>query len=559
MRSQVNLAQTILSGDHMKKIKQRLGATTLAVAVTAVLVLSGCQKATKAPTYRVEALIESGSPFHGVHGLRFDPAGTLYAVSVIGRSMSKVDVKTGAVTVFVPPPQGMGDDLAIGPDGTIVWNAIEDGIVYARDPDGTIRHLMDNQRGVNGVSFSPDGKRLFVSLVFYGGALYEMDVTGKKPPRQVAQDLGGLNAFGIDKDGMIYGPVATQHRMVRVNPETGEATTVSTEFEAVGAVKVRADGTAYVLDNGSKELKQVVLATGKTTTLARLPASGDNFDIDAKGHVFYSVSDQNAIVEVDPTTGESHYVVQPTPLNSPSGLVVETENGHDTIYVGDLFGGVRKINGETRAIETLPVRIFQPTHLAFTAMQVVVTSEPSGLVQLHDRKSGEVVSSWKGFSRPGDALIAGNGDVIVADSGTGQLLRLTSADTASRKVVADKLAGPKGLAWAGDDAVYVTETDGGGVTHVDLASGKTTSIANGLAQPEGIAVAPDGTLVVVEVAAKRVTRVDPKQGTQTVIAADLPLGLANGLSMYRGVAVSASAIYVSSDVKNGLYKLTLER
>jgi hypothetical protein len=41
-----------------------------------------------------------------------------------------------------------------------------------------------------------------------------------------------------------------------------------------------------------------------------------------------------------------------------------------------------------------------------------------------------------------------------------------------------------------------------------------------------------------------------------VIAGDLPVGLSNGPSLYRGVAASASAIYFSSDVDNAVYKLT---
>ena len=529
------------------------------VAITALLIVAtlsmgGCQKTAKAPTYRVQEFIAGHTPFHGVHGLRFDSAGNLYAASVIGRSISQVDTKTGAVKVFVPPPQGMADDLAFAPDGTMVWNAIEDGIVYARAPDGTIRHLMDNQRGVNGISFSPDGKRLFDSLVFYGVALYELDVTGQKAPRLINKDVGGLNAFGVGKDGMIYGPVATQGRMVRVNPETGEVTTVSTE--AVGSTKVRPDGTAYVLNNAKHELERVELATGKVTTVAKLPASGDNLDIDSQGHVFISISDQNAIIEVNVDTGENHYVVPAAPFNSPGGLAVETRNGVDIVYLADLFGGIRKIQGQTGAIENLAVRSSQPSHISLTADYILVTGEPSGTMQLHDRKTGEMVSRWSGFKRPGDALRALNGDVILADTGAGQLLRVTGPAPTDRKAIVENLAGPKGLAWASDAAVYLTETDGGRVVRIDLANGTASTIATGLKQPEGIAVAGDGFLIVVEVAAKQVTRIDPKGGARTVIAANLPLGLANGLSLYRSVAVSPSAIYINSDVNNGLYKLT---
>ena len=61
---------------------------------------------------------------------------------------------------------------------------------------------------------------------------------------------------------------------------------------------------------------------------------------------------------------------------------------------------------------------------------------------------------------------------------------------------------------------------------------------------------------MVEVGAKRVTRVDPKNGSRTVIAANLPIGQGFGPSLYRGIAVSPSAIYINSDVENSIYRIT---
>ncbi|HLE56490.1 MAG TPA: hypothetical protein VJB15_05350, partial [Rhodothermia bacterium] len=104
----------------------------------------------------------------------------------------------------------------------------------------------------------------------------------------------------------------------------------------------------------------------------------------------------------------------------------------------------------------------------------------------------------------------------------------------------------------------VAETGAGRLVRVDPSTGAKTELATGLAQPEGIAVTPDGGIVVVEVGAKRLTRIEAS-GASAVIAADLPVGLSNGPSLYRGVAASASAIYLSSDVDNAVYKLTLHQ
>jgi hypothetical protein len=52
------------------------------------------------------------------------------------------------------------------------------------------------------------------------------------------------------------------------------------------------------------------------------------------------------------------------------------------------------------------------------------------------------------------------------------------------------------------------------------------------------------------------TSVDPATGTPTVVAADLPIGLGNGPSLYRSVAAGESALYLNSDIENAIYRLT---
>jgi sugar lactone lactonase YvrE len=518
-------------------------------------ITTGCSESSPETAYRVEPLVPGGSPFHGVHGLRFDAQDNLYAVSVIGQSVFRVDTETGDVETVVGPPQGMADDIAIAADGTLVWTAIEDGIVYARGPDGTVRRLMENRRGVNAVSFSPGGERLFVTLVFYGDALYELDLRGAEPPRLIREGLGGLNAFEVNDDGMIYGPLVFGGRVVRIDPDSGRMTTVSDEFESPGALKLESARSALVLDDG-RTLKRVDLETGATSLVAELPSGADNLDIDSSGRVFVSLSEVNAIVEVDPDTGNVRYVVEPAPLTSPTGLAVLSGDGMEEIYVGDLFGGVKIIDSRTGSIEETPIDIFQPAHVSVTDDHLVVVGQVFGVVELHDRGTFDLLGSWNDLSSPGDALESSDGDLVVAETGAGRLLRLGGSGDADRTVIAGGLAAPIGLAWADEGSLYVTEAEAGRLLRVDSASGAVTVLATGLAQPEGVAVAADGRPVVVEVAARRLTSVDPATGTPTVVAADLPIGLGNGPSLYRSVAAGESALYLNSDIENAIYRLT---
>src|SRR2546430_1781575 len=98
--------------------------------ITAFLLSAGFADAAD---YDVKRLVP-GSPFHGVHGLRFDKDDNLYAASVIGQSIYKIDPATRKVTTFIPPPDGMADDLAFAPDGTLAWTSIEDGILHIKSP-----------------------------------------------------------------------------------------------------------------------------------------------------------------------------------------------------------------------------------------------------------------------------------------------------------------------------------------------------------------------------------------------------------------------------------------
>src|SRR4030095_9124304 len=77
--------------------------------------------------YQLDRLVPASS-FHGVHGLAFDAHDVLYAGSVVGHSIYRVDTKTGAVTSFVGAPEGMADDLVFLADGTVVWASTHDGV-----------------------------------------------------------------------------------------------------------------------------------------------------------------------------------------------------------------------------------------------------------------------------------------------------------------------------------------------------------------------------------------------------------------------------------------------
>ena len=111
-----------------------LGATVAATVLFSINVGASAQ------TYEVTKLVP-GSAFHGVHGLGIDKAGRLFAGSVAGAALYEVDRNNGTAKMAIPAPEGMADDIAFAPDGTMAWTGFLTGDLYSRKGDGPIKKL----------------------------------------------------------------------------------------------------------------------------------------------------------------------------------------------------------------------------------------------------------------------------------------------------------------------------------------------------------------------------------------------------------------------------------
>ena len=211
-------------------------------------------------THTVERLV-APSPFHGVHGLTFDRNNVLYAGSVVGESVYRVDVGSGAVDTFVGPPQGMADDLVFLADGTLLWTAIMQGVVRARAPDGKIREIA-KLPSINSINVRKSDGRVFAGQVFGGDGVWELDPTGVKPPRNIVKDPGGFNGFDIGPDGALYGPLWFKKQIVRIDPESGAIKTIADGFDTPAAANFDSKWNLYVLDTARGEVVRVDIKTG---------------------------------------------------------------------------------------------------------------------------------------------------------------------------------------------------------------------------------------------------------------------------------------------------------
>jgi hypothetical protein len=88
-----------------------------------------------------------------VHGLGIDKTGRLFAGSVAGAALYEVDRNSGTAKIAIPSPEGMADDIAFAPDGTMAWTGFLTGDLYSRNGDGPVKKLASGLPGINSLAY----------------------------------------------------------------------------------------------------------------------------------------------------------------------------------------------------------------------------------------------------------------------------------------------------------------------------------------------------------------------------------------------------------------------
>ena len=550
----------------------------VASAVLAFGVTSGVwaqQAEAPPPREYSQQFLVPGSWFHGVHGLAFNKDDQLFAGSVIGQTLYRVQVDSGEVDRVIDPPTGMADDIAFADDGTMAWTAFLIGKVYVRKPNGKTIEVAHGMSGPNSLAFGKDG-RLFVSEVFLGDALYEIDIKNVDKPdfkplarnelRRIAEKLGGLNGFEVHKDdGFLYGPLWFKGEIVKVNLETGATEVIASGFKTPAAANIDPQNrdNVYVVDTGTGGIWSVSLTSKAKKLVASMKPGLDNLAFDSRGRLFVTSMTDNGVYLVDKQTG-AHRTIVEGKLAVPTDLAVTSEGGKDTVHVADVFS-YRKVDGANGDVTDV-LRVHGETHaypigISVGPKNVLLTSWFSNTVEKVDRKTGKLVATLGEFAAPVDAVEFADGTMYVAELASGNLVKV-SADGKERSTVMKELRGPVAMVHGAGPLIYVTEISAGVVTEIDVAAGTRKVVADNLTGPEGIDLGPDGRLYVAEVGQKRVVAIDPATGAKTVIASNLDIGLAPfpggpPALVPTGVAVGRTGIvYVSADIRNSLYKLT---
>lgn len=262
------------------------------------------------------------------------------------------------------------------------------------------------------------------------------------------------------------------------------------------------------------------------------------------GDLLVAESDSDAVVLVDPLTGNQGILFSGDKLSNPKTIAIE-EDGN--LLVVDADSGLIRIDAATGTQTILsPSSNFAPSS---PVGPIGITIESSGNILIADAENGVVrvdpvlgtvtsVSVGNNLTLAVGIVLDSNGDIFVSDAaafggGTSKLIRIDPA-TGNQQVISSRgnLTVPIGIAIDDNGDIWIC--DGGSVAggsdiimRIDTASGVQTVISSAdlLSFPTGIAISLSGTLYVANQSGSSVVSVDTATGIQALIT--------SGGSLYR--------------------------
>ncbi|MFP4598489.1 MAG: SMP-30/gluconolactonase/LRE family protein [Persicimonas sp.] len=560
-------------------------ASWLTIALAGALCLTACGDTSPSqsePTRTAESALGQASPttggtylrktladgaeFHATNGMRMGPDGNIYVASVLSRSIGVVDPDSGEILDRIGPERGVEspDDLAFGPDGSLYWTSFLTGEVGRLTPDGVKETVAQLGAGVNAIAFSPDG-RLFVTRVFLGDELYELDPDGDAPPRMVASGLMGLNAMDFGPDGELYGPLWFGQSVVRVDVDSGATTEIFDGLEVPAAVKFNSEGILHVVDQLAGQVIAYDLDTDTSEVVAQVESAGaDNLAIDEDDDIYLTNSHDGWVRKVLPN-GKTRSLTDEG-IVAPGGVAVVPYDGGESVFIADALS-IKGFDAQTgqQTAEAHAVIGVSPLSAPISAKsdagRLLTTSWFANVVQVWDPAVHAVVESHQDFAVPLNA-VRYDGDLVVAELATNRVVSRPAGTNDTIPMA--QVPVPTGLATDGD-SLWVADWATGRVLRIAQGGQPLATpemVAWGLSFPEGMTVDNDGTLLVVETGTDQLTRIDPTTGQKTVVEDGLDVGLQGPAGVpptyiFNGVDVDQCGnIYVSVDTDNAIEKLT---
>ncbi|MBI3303847.1 MAG: SMP-30/gluconolactonase/LRE family protein, partial [Deltaproteobacteria bacterium] len=497
------------------------------------------------------------SDLFGANGMQFGPDGRLYVAQAFGSQITAINITSGSLEIISPlgGPIVAPDDVAFDSQGAMYATEVMSARVCARTPSGTVRVIADNLPGANGITVHQD--RVFIDEFRRGGCVFELYPHTSRAPRLIADDLRGPNALAVGPDGKLYFPLVPLGEVWRVDIETGAREKVAGGLKSPPAVKFNRRGELIVPQAGTGEVVRIDVQSGAKTVLARVRPGIDNLAFSPDNRLFISHFIDGGVTEVATDGSNTERVLVPKGFVGPWGLAC---GDAEQLYVAD--GLSLAVLSSTKEISRLGGLLdnsfpgFVRGLAAGMPGELWLTTVNGDVVQYFpDGRPFKTLA--RKLQQPYGLALAADGTVVVAEAGTGKLLRVDAAGEVA--TVTTGLSQPCDVVAASDGTLFVSEMGRGRVVKVDK-DGTVSSVVDGLAKPQGIALRQDA-LLVLDRGTKEIRAVHFASGQQHVLASDLPVGDPPGCSrgpmdFSGGLAVGRDGtIYIAGDGEGSVLTL----
>jgi len=499
--------------------------------------------------------------FPGCNGATIGLDGALYMVHTAIGQVSRVDLKTMKVSRFAPPYGGtfITDDITSDDKDNFFVTGTTPlvGEVYRINRHGVKTVIARGLTAPNGIQYNKKTGRLFTTECFQANRIFELDPNGVKEPKLLVKENVIPVPEGFDFDPKTHDliiPDMGSGKILRVNPDKGDITTIAEKYTAPIALKVGPDNMAYFPELGGG-VYRLSLDGKEKEKLAQLPPGLDNLAITPEGRLFITSYWDATVYEVATNGSGKYKTLFPKGPNQINGVIFK--NGKllisDAIMIRSLEKDkyvAGKLNAWAAHGMPLPIGLADGP-----GDQVFWPDSVNNAVAIGNPTTGEFKAVAGELNRPMAVLMSKNEPKIyVAEYGAGQITEVSLTDGA-KKVLVKGLEGPLALTII-DISLYVAEGKLGRISKVDLETGKAEVFLSGVVGKVG-ALANDGkgNLLALDGASGRLFRINPENLAISVIAEDLPVGYGSAGS-YPGVEFP---IPMTVNAKGNIYIPTAER
>ncbi len=219
---------------------------------------------------------------------------------------------------------GGPDDLALMPDGTILFSDIANGTINHIARDGKVTTLLRGLSEPEGIVVLPDGALVVAEQNRNRLVLFRPN---SGPPAttwlQLENKTGKPGVDGIARDpatGDILVPDSPNGRVLRVSANAQSVRVIATGLVRPTGAAIEHDGGIVVADEYGNTVQRV-RADGRVESLGHF-ATPDDVAIDAAGNIFVASLGDNSIRLIDAHTGAVRLIAT---LRNPQGIVVDAD------------------------------------------------------------------------------------------------------------------------------------------------------------------------------------------------------------------------------------------